>query len=372
MRIKTRFALHLIFGVVLWILGASISMLIILEAILPLLHVAVGESTEGLLAAWIFGASTLFIIGYFGWYFAGPLAFIMGWIYQLSQGLYIQPAGMKKIYSRKGKLRMRYLLYQEVLESLQSLAGQLQANEIERQKIEKAKQDWIAGISHDLKTPLTYITGYTTLLLNDQYEWSKEEASSFIQEVHDKGAHMEALIKDLSLVLQFNDPRHTLPIHRQNQDLVEFTKRAAADISNNPQAAGHRLHVETDAQDIYIEFDETLLRRVYQNILMNAILHNPDPVDIHIQLDDCGEHVRIRLTDNGVGMPRDTLENLFQQYYRGTTTDAASEGTGLGMAIVYNLVRAHGGTITAESEPSKGTSFEIQLPKQRRLQDHES
>ncbi|MGV2687218.1 sensor histidine kinase, partial [Clostridium perfringens] len=67
--------------------------------------------------------------------------------------------------------------------------------------------------------------------------------------------------------------------------------------------------------------------------------------------------------DNGVGMPAHMVEHLFQQYYRGTTTDSTSEGTGLGMAIVYKLVQVHDGTISVESEPSQGTSFTIRLPK---------
>jgi len=363
MRIKTRFTLHLSLGLVLWILGAGFSILIIIEGVLPLIHVTVDPNTEGLFVGWIFAINTLVSIIYFGWYFGGPLAFIMGWNLQLSQGHYEQPSGIRKIYTRKGKLRMRYLLYKEVLHSLQSLAEQLQANEIEREKIEKTKQEWIAGISHDLKTPLTYITGYSTLLLTNQYEWSKEEAFSFIQEIHDKGKHMEELIQDLNLVLQLNGSNLSLLINKTNQDLVEFTKRVVADISNNPQASAFRLHFKTDISKIYVDFDQKFMQRILQNILMNSIIHNPVPLDIYIHLITHNEKVRINIMDHGVGMPEHMRENLFQQYYRGSTTDSTSEGTGLGMAIVYNLVHAHEGTISVESEPSKGTSFDICLPK---------
>jgi len=67
--------------------------------------------------------------------------------------------------------------------------------------------------------------------------------------------------------------------------------------------------------------------------------------------------------DNGVGMSPQMVENIFQQYYRGTTTESSSEGTGLGMAIVHKLVQAHNGTISIESRPSEGTTFQITLPK---------
>jgi len=108
------------------------------------------------------------------------------------------------------------------------------------------------------------------------------------------------------------------------------------------------------------------MQRILQNILMNSILHNPEHTDIYTQLSDNEESVVIHIMDNGIGMSTHIIENLFQQYYRGTTTDSSTEGTGLGMAIVYKLVHAHNGTISVESEPSKGTAFDIILPKKGR------
>ncbi|MFD3258147.1 sensor histidine kinase [Paenibacillus lentus] len=363
MRIKTRFTIHLALGLVLWLLGTGILIVILLEGLLPLLGIPISMDHEGLIVGGIFGASALLCIALFGWYFGGPIGFIMAWIHQLSQDNYKQPDNMSKIYTRKGKLRMRYRLYQEVLQHLQSLGTILQANDVERTQIEQAKQEWIAGISHDLKTPLTYIKGYSTLLLNEQYEWSKEEAISFIREMDGKGKHMEELIHDLSLVTQLNRADGSLPLQKTNQDIVEFTKRVVADISNNPQATNYLLHFEADPPAIHVDFDEKYMQRILQNIMMNSIIHNPEHIDIYVQIADDGEHAAIRVMDNGIGMPAHTVENLFQQYYRGTTTESSSDGTGLGMAIVYKLVQAHDGTITVESEPSLGTTFTILLPK---------
>ncbi|MGE7928707.1 sensor histidine kinase [Lysinibacillus xylanilyticus] len=363
MRINTRFTLHLALGIILWMLLSGICIVIGLEGILPLFKNSVSEAYQSLLVAWIFGFSTIVCIAVFGWYFGGPLSFIMSWIHQLSQENYKLPVGLSKIYTRKGKLRMRYMLYQEVLQHLQSLSGKLKAAETEREKVEQAKQEWIAGISHDLKTPLTYITGYSTLLLNDQYDWSKEEARSFIQEISDKGKHMEELIQDLSLVIQFNNTDGKLPLHKTNQDIVDFIKRIVANISNNPKANDYILHFKTDTTAINTDFDTKFMQRILQNILMNSIIHNPPNTNIYTQIFDRVEHVEIHIVDNGVGMSQHMMENIFQQYYRGTTTESSSEGTGLGMAIVYKLVQAHNGTISVQSEPSNGTTFIITLLK---------
>lgn len=362
MRINTRFTLHLALGIILWMLLSGVCIAIGLEGVLPLFKKSVSEAYQSLLVAWIFGFSTIVCIAVFGWYFGGPLGFIMSWIYQLSQENYTQPVGLSKIYTRKGKLRMRYMLYQEVLQHLQSLSGKLKAAETEREKVEQAKQEWIAGISHDLKTPLTYITGYSTLLLNDQYDWTKEEARSFIQEIAGKGKHMEELIQDLNLFIQLNHPNQ-LPLHKTKQDIVEFTRRVVATISNYPQANDYTLHFQADSSAIQAEFDAKFMQRILQNVLMNCIIHNPPSTNIYTHIFDHPEYVDIHIVDNGVGMPSHMVQNIFQQYYRGTTTESSSEGTGLGMAIVHKLVQAHKGTISIESQPSEGTTFQITLPK---------
>ncbi|MEQ6354771.1 HAMP domain-containing sensor histidine kinase [Lysinibacillus sp. M3] len=370
MRINTRFTLHLALGIILWMILSGICIIIGLEGILPLFKKSVSEDYENLLVLWIFGFSTFACIVVFGWYFGGPLGFIMSWIHQLSQENYKQPVGLSKIYTRKGKLHMRYMLYQEVLQHLQSLSGKLKAAETEREEVEQAKQEWIAGISHDLKTPLTYITGYSTLLLNEQYDWSKDEARSFIQEIADKGMHMEELIQDLSLVIQLNNTDGQLPLHKTKQDIVDFTRRIVANISNNPQANDYILHFKTDTSVINIDFDTKFMQRILQNILMNSIIHNPSNTNIYTQISDRVEHVEIHIVDNGVGMSQHMMENIFQQYYRGTTTESSSEGTGLGMAIVYKLVQAHNGTISVQSESSIGTTFIITLPKNNMGLEH--
>jgi len=115
MRINTRFTLHLALGIILWIFISGLCIIIGLEGTLPLFKQSVSEDYENLLVLWIFGFSTLICIAVFGWYFGGPLGFIMSWIQQLSQENYAQPNDFSKIYNRKGKLRMSYMLYQEVL-----------------------------------------------------------------------------------------------------------------------------------------------------------------------------------------------------------------------------------------------------------------
>ena len=105
------------------------------------------------------------------------------------------------------------------------------------------------------------------------------------------------------------------------------------------------------------------MHRALQNLIMNAIIHNPEGTNIHIKIEKEKEHfVSITISDDGVGMNQVIVENLFNKYYRGTTTNVSKFGTGLGMAIVKNLIHAHGGHIKVESEESVGTTIQIILP----------
>ena len=97
------------------------------------------------------------------------------WIQQLTEGKYGAPTDKYKIYNNKGKLRSPYRLYDEVIMNIFSLSEHLKKAKQEREKLEEAKKEWMAGISHDLKTPLSYITGYSTLLLEKEYSWTEDE-----------------------------------------------------------------------------------------------------------------------------------------------------------------------------------------------------
>ena len=359
MNIHKRFIKHLLLGFSMWILLLGITVPIAMEIILPKLGLG-GERYEwmGLI---VIGIVTIVCFLLFGWYFGSPLLLMMKWTNQLAHENFSEFRECERMYTRQGKLKMRYRLYQEVFTQLEDMRLQLDKAKVERAQVEIANRDWMAGISHDLKTPLTYIKGYSTLLLNLDYNWSNEEQRKFIQEIDDKSTHMEQLVQDLNLAIRF-DGSQKVPIHRSTQNIVTVVQHVLADVSNDLRAQHHHFELQTTTENIRIAFDAHLLNRTLQNIYMNSVLHNKASVNILTTIDQEKQHVIIHIQDDGVGMTDETKQHLFNRYYRGTTTDQSSEGTGLGMAIVKQLIEAHDGSIQVKSTLQQGTTFTIALP----------
>lgn len=359
MKIQQRFIQHLLLGFVFWLLLLALTVPLAMEGILPKL--GFGDERYEWLVTVVIGFVTILWIIWFGWYFGSPLLLVMKWIDQLGNEDFSPLIECNKIYNRKGKFKMRFHLYQEVITQLDHMRAQLQKAKGERAQLEKAKRDWIAGISHDLKTPLTYIKGYSTLLLNPDYDWSKEEQRNFIQEIDDKGTHMEQLVQDLNLAMRF-DGSQSVPIRKTTQNIVSFVQQVIADSSNDLRAQKHHFELQAESHDLTMGFDPHLLKRALQNIYMNAVIHNEAPIMITTAIEKQQEMLNICIQDNGIGMTEETQQNLFNRYYRGTTTEQKSEGTGLGMAIVKSLIEAHEGTISVESALQQGAKFTITLP----------
>ncbi|QTD42725.1 sensor histidine kinase KdpD [Sporosarcina sp. Te-1] len=358
MKIQRRFIEHFLLGVLIWILLLAATLPVTMEGILPY-YGLVGEGYEWVVLV-IVGVISIISIVWFGWYFGSPLIRIMSWIKQLAEGDFASFHDYENTCTKNGKFKMRYRLYKEVIDQLMDMRTQLERARVERAEVEEAKRDWIAGISHDLKTPLTYIKGYSTLLLNPDYKWSEEEQRNFVEEIDKKGTHMEQLVEDLNLAMRF-DSSQTVPIHKTTQDIVGFTRNVLTEVSNDLRAQSHQFELRAE-HPVQVAFDPKLLKRALQNLFMNAVVHNEAPVTIITTIEQRVHEVVLTIQDDGIGMTEETVRNVFNRYFRGTTTEQTSEGTGLGVAIVKSLVEAHDGTIEVKSTFQKGTTITITLP----------
>jgi len=139
-------------------------------------------------------------------------------------------------------------------------------------------------------------------------------------------------------------------------------KESIIDILNNPDYSDRNISFMGEDRKISYSFDEQLLKRAINNLIMNALIHNPEDTVIRIGIQTT-DQTRITIEDNGRGMDAEEVNKLFQRYYRGTNTDEKAKGTGLGMAIAKQIIELHGGDIFVESALAVGTNITICFPQ---------
>lgn len=311
------------------------------------------------------GVAILVVAAVFARSLVRPMNHMMRWLGELAAGRFAEPtsrAGRPLSRSRDGRSRRRpFRTYREVFDSLDSLTSELGRAQAERQSVEAAREEWIAGVTHDLRTPLTSVRGYADLLASD-YETPSEEVRRQAEIIAAQANHMEALIDDLTLTFRLS--ADALPLQRERVDLIEFVRERAVELANDPRAVGREVIFEepAGAGSIDVDIDPGLLRRAVANLLTNAALHNPGGTTVRVSVAREGVWAIVLVADDGSGMDAETLGRLFDRYYRGTSTTSGSEGSGLGMAISRQIVEAHGGSVRAWSEAGAGTEVTLRLP----------
>ncbi|MGE6855291.1 HAMP domain-containing sensor histidine kinase [Bacillus sp. FSL K6-2841] len=293
-----------------------------------------------------------------------PIYHIIRWLIFLSRNKLQEPTNRKGIpisKNKKGRIKREYRLFEDILKTMDQLTLTLKENEANRRKIQTTREEWIAGLSHDLKTPLSTIYGYGLMLESDQYQWSKEEVMEMGQVIREKSEYMSTLIEDLNLTYRLKNG--ALPINRKPVELDEFLGSIMDEFSRSSFSEDFATSFENQTNGVIFEIDKAWFRRVIENLLANAVKHNPKGTHITAVLSETDEEVRIEMKDNGCGMAQETVDHLFNRYYRGTNTNDPTNGTGLGLAIAKELVLLHDGDIQVESEPGAGTTIAIILKK---------
>lgn len=251
-------------------------------------------------------------------------------------------------------------IFNGIYAALNQMDAEIRHSDQLKNETERARQEWIANITHDLKTPLSPVKGYAELLACGTASDSQtvQEYGSIILKNAD---HVEKLINDLKLTYQLESG--ALPFHSQPVRLVRYLKELVIDIANDPAFSNRSIEFECDLPEITASIDPDLFHRAVCNLVVNALVHNPPHTTVTVSvIEDKEKGICLSVRDNGVGISETEQAKLFTRYYRGTNTKEKSEGSGLGLAIAKQIVVLHNGEITVKSEPGKGTVFSIVLP----------
>lgn len=300
------------------------------------------------------------------WYgrkFGKPLLHTMRWLKNIASGKYEEPVSKKGRavrFRRSGKEKWSFRLFKDVTNALEHLSITLKKNESIRKVIEQTREEWITGLTHDLKTPLSSIYGYSLLLESKQYNWTDNDIQEFGRVIREKSQYMTTLIDDLSLTYQLKN--NAIPSQHVKVEINQFVQKVLLQFINNPTLQNQNIEFVPSSNAIHYSIEEKWFQRIIENLLANAVKHNNETTNVIVKLGQNKQSFTLSISDNGKGMDEQTKELLFERYYRGTNTEENNAGTGLGLAITKQLVLAHNGTISIESEIEKGTTITMVFP----------
>ncbi len=278
----------------------------------------------------------------------------------LSRKLSTIIGGIKDITDNSYKPMRETGVFSEVYSSLNKMDMEIRRSEKIQQETDRTRQEWIANITHDLKTPLSPVKGYAELL-SDGSSLDLQTAQNYGEIILKNVNHMEKLMNDLKLTYQLE--AGAIPYTPQATRIIRFLKELVIDIVNDPAFEKRTIEFESELPELMIAVDPDLLRRAVGNIVINALVHNPVDAKVKITVNKAPNNsLSISICDNGSGMNEAELSGLWNRYYRGTNTKERPEGSGLGLAIAKQIIMLHGGDISVKSAPGVGTEFTILLP----------
>ena len=251
-------------------------------------------------------------------------------------------------------------IYYKVEEYLNQLADRLHSNEKEREKLEKMREEWISNISHDIKTPLTSIIGNAEIISDTEYEINDEMMRKRCNTIINKSEYIKTLVEDLNLSTRLKS--NTLVLNKKKINIVSLIRHVLIDIINDEKYNDSNISFNYSHEEILLELDENLVKRVFINIIINSFVHNSNDVKININIREIdNDKVDISIDDNGKGVSEEELNNIFKRYYRGTNTSKKIEGSGLGMAIAHDIIKAHKANIEAVGKLGEGLKIDIRF-----------
>ncbi len=241
-------------------------------------------------------------------------------------------------------------------EELEPLLSRIHRQNEERQKNEKMRREFSANVSHELKTPLTSISGYAELMKDGLVQ--AEDVPVFAEKIYKEAARLIGLVNDIIKISRLDERK--IGIEKEPVNLYEM----AADICQRLETVAQKFKVSIDVQGttVIAQGVPQMIDELFYNLCENAIKYNHPGGSVHVKIDTFQERPRIIVEDTGIGIPSEHLDRVFERFYRVDKSHSRQTGgTGLGLAIVKHVVEYHDGQISLESDEGKGTKITVLL-----------
>ena len=239
-------------------------------------------------------------------------------------------------------------------EELQPLLSRLRNQNEERQENERIRREFSANVSHELKTPLTSISGYAELMKSGIV--SSQDVPSFSEKIYKEAGRLIGLVNDIIKISRLDE--HNIGIEKEDIDILSVAKDVAERLENVCQ--NYNVTINVCGETSIIKAVPRMMDELLYNLCENAVKYNRPGGDVFVRIYSKDLKTVIEVEDTGIGIPKDDLEHVFERFYRVDKSHSRQTGgTGLGLAIVKHIVEYHDGSIGLESELDKGTKITI-------------
>ena len=268
----------------------------------------------------------------------------------------------KKIENEQGTMSLFFITYRDDLDMPAGIMVVIQ-DITEHVKLDNMRKEFVADVSHELKTPITSIKGYSETLLDGDCD--KETEKHFLHVIDDNADRMEKLVQDLLTLSKYDNNRaRNKPVEFDLGELAKACKEKF-DIEIKRKNQDVNCFVTADVPNVYADKDG--IERVILNILSNSIKYTPDGGKIDVYVGYVHNDAYVKIKDTGIGIPKNDLERIYERFYR---VDKARSrqlgGTGLGLSIAKEIIEKNNGSINIKSKVNEGTEVVIQIPVKKK------
>jgi signal transduction histidine kinase len=225
------------------------------------------------------------------------------------------------------------------------------------------KSEFLANMSHELRTPLNAIIGFSEVLIERMFGELNEKQDDYLKDIFTSGKHLLSLINDILDLSKIEAGRMELDV--ENFDVPSALSNAMTLVRERAQRHGITLGLEVEPSIGEMRADERKFKQILLNLLTNAVKFTPDGGRVDVRAKLVSGVLAVAVTDTGIGIAKDDQAAVFEEFKQvGRHYTNKQEGTGLGLALTKRFVELHGGTLTLDSEPGKGSTFTFTLPSQ--------
>ncbi|MCL4128473.1 UNVERIFIED_CONTAM: hypothetical protein GTU68_029426 [Idotea baltica] len=229
------------------------------------------------------------------------------------------------------------------------------------QHLEAVRSDFVANVSHELKTPITSIKGFVETLQEGAKE-NPEDLDRFLDIVDQQAERLNRIVSDLLTLSRLEGAKERELLRRQEENVLSIIEEVEKSVLELREAKHISLQVRC-ADDLFANFDRFLIEQALGNLVGNAVKYSGENTEINIHAWQDEELLKISVQDQGPGISQEHQPRLFERFYRvDWARDRKAGGTGLGLAIVKHIAAVHGGSVAVSSQLGKGSTFTLEIP----------